>query len=274
MKTINITLVMMLFVLRAFSFNTTDSLGIQKIEGKNYIIHKVSSDETLYSLLKKYDCSSEEVRACNPELKNSSKIFVNQLIKFPTPYSAQQSEAGGSTINEYIVKPGETLYSLSRNLGIPINVLRNLNSLPDNNIRSGQKLFLNEKAKSLAKNDVLSMPAKPLPPVRENVGVIVVPNAPGGEKVKEIGIAQVINTGRKSNKHLALHRTAPVGSLMTITNEATGDHVMVKVIGPLPPTGENENILVRISPSAYNKLQPRDSSLRAEVVYTLPPKGR
>lgn len=264
----------MLFVLRAFSFNTLDSLGIQKIEGKNYIVHKVRGDETLYSLLKKYECSSGDVLACNPELKNSSKIYINQIIKFPTTYVTTEPVAKKAGSNEYIVKPGETLYSLSRNLGIPLEELRAINGLSDNNIRSGQKLFLNTTAKSLATNGMLTKPSHPLPPVNENVGVIVVPNAPVGEKVIEIGIAQVINTGRKSNKHLALHRTAPVGSLMTITNEATGDRVVVKVIGPLPATGENENIVVRISPTAYNKLKPRDSSLRAEVVYTIPPKAR
>jgi LysM repeat protein len=275
MKTINITIILVLFALRALSFNTLDSLGIQKVDGKNYIVHKVRSDETLYSLLRKYECSTGEVLSCNPELKNSTSIYVNQVIKFPTLLSIPEPGANSAIqAKEYTVKPGETLYSISRNYGIALEQLRNLNGLKDNNIKSGQTLILSKSENLIAKSGVLENSKKTFPPKAEKTGVTVVPNAPMGERVVESGLAQVINTGRKSNKHLALHRTAPVGSLMKITNEATGDKVIVKVIGPLPLTGENENILVRISPTAYNKLKPHDSSLRAEVVYTLPPRSR
>lgn len=277
MKTINITFLLMLFVVRAFSLTTIDSLGVQSHEGKSYIIHKVTADETLYSLLKKYECSVGEVLDANPELKNSSKIYVNQVIKFPTLLKVTTKPKPQTVAKaDHIVQAGETLYSISKQYGISLEQLRAINGLMDNNIKSGQAINLDPAQKNtfIASNKVISKPKNILPPVSENVNVMVVPNAPRGELVTEVGIAQVINTGRKSNKHLALHRTAPIGSLMTIKNEATGERVMVKVIGTLPPTGENENVLVRISPSAYNKLKPRDTSLRAEVAYSLPPNSK
>jgi flagellum-specific peptidoglycan hydrolase FlgJ len=46
------------------------------------------------------------------------------------------------TSKHYQVKKGDTLYALSRKFGIPVNVLKKLNNLQDNNIYVGQKLFL------------------------------------------------------------------------------------------------------------------------------------
>jgi rare lipoprotein A (peptidoglycan hydrolase) len=70
---------------------------------------------------------------------------------------------------------------------------------------------------------------------------------------------------------LALHKTAPLGSLILVKNKATGRQVTAKVIGKLPDTGNNENVLIRLSPAAFYKLNPKDIRISAEVTYYLPP---
>ena len=57
-----------------------------------------------------------------------------------------------------------------------------------------------------------------------------------------------------TEKYLALHKTAPVGTIMQVKNAMNGLYVYVRVIGKLPNTGENNNILVRLSPRAVQKL--------------------
>ena len=90
------------------------------------------------------------------------------------------------------------------------------------------------------------------------------PNAPGGKKNIENGVAEVIDAGEKTDKYLALHKTAPVGTLIQVRNEANGLSVWVKVIGKLPESGET---IIKISPKAFEKLQPRDKRIRAEISY-------
>lgn len=44
----------------------------------------------------------------------------------------------------YIVQKGDTLYSISRKFNIPINTLKQINNLQDNNLSIGQKIYLTD----------------------------------------------------------------------------------------------------------------------------------
>lgn len=70
-----------------------------------------------------------------------------------------------------------------------------------------------------------------------------------------------------TDKYLALHKTAPVGTIMQVKNAGNGQSVYVRVIGKLPDTGENSNILVRLSPRAVQKLGTSDARFRVETSY-------
>jgi LysM repeat protein len=49
----------------------------------------------------------------------------------------------GSTI--HVVKPGETLYRISRRYGVKVDTLRKWNKLPDDIIEVGQKLIVSQE---------------------------------------------------------------------------------------------------------------------------------
>ena len=86
-----------------------------------------------------------------------------------------------------------------------------------------------------------------------------------GRKTED-GIGAVIdNSG--TDKYLALHKTAPVGTIMEVKNMVNGQTVYVRVIGQLPDTGENDNVLVRLSPRAVAKLGTTDAKFRVETSY-------
>ena len=85
-------------------------------------------------------------------------------------------------------------------------------------------------------------------------------------RVSESGLAAVIDNNG-TDKYLALHKTAPVGTIMQVKNAMNGQSVYVRVIGKLPDTGENNNILVRLSPRAVQKLGTSDQRFRVETSY-------
>lgn len=85
-------------------------------------------------------------------------------------------------------------------------------------------------------------------------------------RVSESGLATAIATDA-SDKYLALHKTAPVGTIMQVRNIMNGQSVYVRVIGPLPDTGENTNILVRLSKRAVQRLATPDQRFRVETSY-------
>ncbi|WP_165963528.1 LysM peptidoglycan-binding domain-containing protein [Hymenobacter radiodurans] len=85
-------------------------------------------------------------------------------------------------------------------------------------------------------------------------------------RVTESGLATKIE-GTGTDKYLALHKTAAVGTIMQVRNIMNGQSVYVRVIGQLPDTGENSNILVRLSPRAVQRLSTPDSRFRVETSY-------
>jgi LysM repeat protein len=61
----------------------------------------------------------------------------------PPPSDMQMdAKAGG---NVHVVKPGETLYRISRRYGVKVDTLRKWNKLPDDIIEVGQKLIVSQE---------------------------------------------------------------------------------------------------------------------------------
>ena len=91
-----------------------------------------------------------------------------------------------------------------------------------------------------------------------------------GRRIAETGLADVIDPSDTSPKLLALHRSAPVGSLVQVRNDSSNQTLWVKVIGRLPDTGLNDRVIVKLSARAFAKLSPGTQRFRAEVSYLVP----
>jgi LysM repeat protein len=91
-----------------------------------------------------------------------------------------------------------------------------------------------------------------------------------GRRIAETGLADVIDPADTSPKLLALHRSAPVGSLIQVKNDSSNQTLWVKVIGRLPDTGLNDRVIVKLSARAFAKLSPNTQRFRAEVSYLVP----
>lgn len=109
-----------------------------------YIIHKVESKETLYSLAKKYNVSMESICDLNPELKTGN-LKVGAKLKFvnpnPTPAVTENSVAETQKVDEianvnvvHKVLPKETLYKISKQYNVKIDELVKLNPGVENGL--------------------------------------------------------------------------------------------------------------------------------------------
>ncbi|OJJ17425.1 hypothetical protein BKI52_26495 [marine bacterium AO1-C] len=85
--------------------------------------------------------------------------------------------------------------------------------------------------------------------------------------VFEKGMAGMIDVGQDSQKYQALHRTAPVGSFVRVTNLSNGKLVVVSVIGKLPESTPN-NVIIKLTKRAYDQINAKDN-IAVEIDYDL-----
>jgi LysM repeat protein len=360
----------------------TDSVGIEKIDGKRFILHRVDEGQTLYAVARRYGRSVADIKAANPDM--SDALRYDQVIRIPIPDGAlskkeekkidkaikkQEKEEKKQAAVEndtkkssdpakagiHVVESGQTLYSLASRYGVSQSDLRKWNNLSGDNVLIGQALIVSEKAyqdRNPSSPADTGTPAKPTPArpaethsnesktaptatpkptethsnepktvpaatpkptethssesktvpssdpkptrrneqgsgtdesVSKNASSTTLPKPaepeiesprPGndapmptrGRRISSSGVAEMIE-GSGSGKYLALHRSAPIGTLVQVRNEFNNQSMWVKVIGRLPDTGVNDKILIKLSSLAFTKLSPEDRRFRAEVSY-------
>lgn len=103
-------------------------------------LHIVQKGETLYSISKALNISIEKLKSINPSLDGKT-IFVGQKILL----NNKEEPEFNNVIKDpfYIVKSGDTIFSIAMKYKIPTKKIIEFNNLNNNQIKIGQKIFLN-----------------------------------------------------------------------------------------------------------------------------------
>ena len=286
MKNYKLTLLIaFLFGLNLSSKATTlDSLGLKKENNKTFLLFKVGPKQSLFSILKRYNLSLTEFKSVNTEIEIPVK--TGEIVYIPLHY-LEESNPAPKLVEEkvaeapkeaeiHIVAPKQGLLSVANMHKVTMAELRKWNNLTSDRLQEGQRLIVSDpsgtkstiavdKASLLpAKTSAAATPPTPAPvteaPAKEK----------GPEDIKkkiETGIAELIDVPDNSGKFLALHRTAPIGTLVLVKNLTNNQSIWVKVIGRLP-NGDNK-VIIKLSPKAFEKLNAVDKRVRAEISYLL-----
>ena len=108
--------------------------GLEEIDDNIYIVKK---GDTLYGIANKYGISVDELKAINNLTNNN--LSVGQVLKIP-----EIIEDDVPNENIYIVKSGDTLYSIANKYGMSVQELKDLNKLTSNTLSIGQQLVVSE----------------------------------------------------------------------------------------------------------------------------------
>ncbi len=220
------------------------------------VTHEVRGGETLYSISRRYGLAVADVKRWN-NLPDAGGVQTGQVLMLsgtPAPKIPQKSAA---EIAKDQLKTPSTPTS-PRTEPVRSEQARNEATKPDP-----------VPAKPEETAPVRREPEDPSPSEAVRSADAPVPNAGNiARHRRETGLAEVIGVDDKSGRYLGLHRTAPVGSMVTVRNEANNQSVLVKIIGKLPNTGLNERVIIKLSPGAFGRLSPVDRRFRAEVSYT------
>ena len=253
-------------------------------------IHKVAEKETLFSISRLYGVTVDELKLWN-KLTSSDLAVGQELIirkvDTATPSTDPPSVTPGIQKGVHEVKAGESLYGISRQYGVSLDELKRWNNLDGNDLKVGQLLFVEPPATGTA--STTSTRSKPEPVKAEEsdpvetptsptstttavnttpvVQTITVPAGPPADAIVQSGLAELIEGTEGNRKYLALHRTAPVGTILKVRNEMNNREVFVRVIGKQPDTALTNNLIIKISRSAYDRLGAIDPRFRVEVTY-------
>ncbi|MGB5359665.1 LysM peptidoglycan-binding domain-containing protein [Eudoraea sp.] len=106
-----------------------------------YISYTVPPKKTLYSLSQEYNISSQDIVRLNPEIGERGGLKENMVIRLPEMKS-DDNEVNTDNFLFYEVKPKQTVYSLTRNLGIDYKELLELNPDLSKGLKAGMVLKL------------------------------------------------------------------------------------------------------------------------------------
>lgn len=348
-----------------------DSIGVETVNGKVFVIHKVSEKETLYAISRRYGTTVDAIVQYNPTAKTS--LDVGQILKVPytAPAGARKTTpapaAGGGII--HVVTAGETIFSIAKAYSVSAEDIKQWNNLGDNAISAGRELVIKRRGTASATTTpVTTPPTTPTPISRKgthtvaaketmfsiarqydisvdqlkqwnsltttslSVGQVLMVASPersapvttaprqenpptvakttpvtktepqhttpppvstppasntpvatkepatqtirisestkNSDEVLESGMAELIEGTEGNRKYLALHRTAPVGTILKIKNEMNNREVFVRVMGKLPEGAmADSKVVIRISKSAYDRLGAIDPKFRVQVTY-------
>lgn len=269
----------------------------ETVHGVTYIIHEIQSKETYYQLSRTYDIAINDLMNAN----NSKDLRAGDTVRIPKLAKKKAKETDKANGNEvtpkihatidnapavdpslkkyvmtdYKVGSKETLYSIAKRFNTSIKDLQILNNLEDERISAGQ---------------VLHIPNGPLPePKKDEAKVpelIIVPSARGNGNISEkdfdenrYGIREKSERGigvwmenleTKNNSYLALHKTAPVGTILKITNPITKSVTYAKVVGKFTENSETQEAIVVLSKSAAANVGAFDKRFLIQLNYGLP----
>lgn len=273
-----------------------DSVGHKWENGKLFVLHQVEKGQTAFAISRRYGASVDAIKEANG---GSIDVKVGQVIK--VPYSryrnaakapaTEGATAARATGEQATIRPapkadaqgthtvevGNTLYNIAARYGVSVTDVKAWNGLNSDQVMLGQVLIVS--AGKFTENN--QAPRVSAVPATDSVRVVAAENIVKAERVipevpkltnmrsvKQQGLAEKIDVGGSSPKYLALHREAPIGTLIQVTNQTNREVIWVKVIGRIPDTSINEDIVIKLSGSAFDKISPQTRRFRAEVTYS------
>lgn len=117
--------------------------SITLVFSQETIKHKVVSGESIYAIAKKYKVTEADIYQLNPKVKGAV-LQLNSIIIIPNKNKnkAKTTETSDK-LQEHIVTKGETLFAISKQYGISISKLKEINpELDDKGLQIGSKIKL------------------------------------------------------------------------------------------------------------------------------------
>jgi LysM repeat protein len=257
--------------------------------------YRVAKDETLYSIAKKTGNDVEVIKLWNDLNSDIIKPGQDLIVgygdgtynRIPNPEGDKLEELTHNTqdvfsdTNEKNKNKNNTTYTKpsSDNKTKPISSVSSNNTKPNEKktevvaptTTTNNATTVTTPKVSASTNTVVIAPETKVEEMNEPVKVTTSVYDQNKSDAKLIYITEkglcTYTKGSSGNNYFALHPSAPIGAMINVRNMMNNKSIQVKVIGRLPNTPENENILIKLSGSAAQALNAVDDRFLVQLSY-------
>lgn len=317
-----------------FANPLVDSIGVENLNGKKVIVHKLDPKDNYYSIGRRYNISPKAIIQFN----NNAPLKIGGIVKVPTelpfsgeataqqavtapakqaaanPAPAQQKpvtqapvqqnkpqvqapvsspapvtqpaaskpqQAAADTVKkvsmlnvqQYKVSAGETLFSIAKRFNTSVEDIKALNKLSSDSVTPNQVINVRTGLPpEEAKQPVMQ---------RDSTSVAAQQDTTGGDhgKANRFGLYEKVekgvatwmdDAGLDPKKELVLHRTAPIGTIIKITNPMNNHTTFAKVVGRFTDNETNKNVLIIMTKNTADALGALDKRFQVNISYGSP----
>ncbi|KAA8483601.1 LysM repeat protein [Arcticibacter tournemirensis] len=270
-----------IFTSSAFG-NLRDSVGVENVNGKQVVLHRVAAKESYYSISRLYHVLPKDII----DLNKVKTLQPGITLRIPTnrdyiqPGTQPKAAAAlpAEDLIDYKVGPKETLFAIAKRFNTNIDEIKRINNLKSNNLSVGQIIKVRQGGSSVpppvstpqaSDSSPAIIPADSDSAAADNTRIH--PNRYGVTEKTERGAAVWISDEHlDATKMLALHRTAPIGTVIKITNPMSGKSTFAKVVGKYTENETTKDVIIVITKATADLLGALDKRFQVNIDYGVP----
>jgi len=248
--------------------------------------HTVLRNETIFTIAKQYGVTAYQIRKLNDLPDNA--ITIGQVLKVPGGIVAdvqvpKEKQAENTRTKEkdvqapkeesfiHTVATGENIFSIAKKYNLTAYQIRTANKLDDNTLKVDQKLIIPKPPQPKSVNDVSKedQESNPDSTMVKDPKLRRDPSVYGLSQIEEKGTAVwIADQDLDGTKMLVLHRTAPVGRVIKITNPMTNRTTFAKVVGKFTENESTKDVIIVMTKAVADSLGALDKRFFCNLTYS------
>ncbi|MGI4022924.1 MAG: DPBB and LysM peptidoglycan-binding domain-containing protein [Janthinobacterium lividum] len=235
-----------------------------------------------------FDTNFTSVKTASPTTSSSTKPANNTTSQVTANTSAENNNQPEYT--QYKVSAGETLYAISKRFQVKVDDIISWNNLKSNSLNAGQMLRIKrdepqpapiitapviaaptESTMTVVKDQTLKRDST-RPAESDSSSNRRLPNNRYGltERNEKGTAVWISDPNLDAKKKYVLHRTAPIGTIIKITNPNTNRTTFAKVVGSFTENETNKDAIVVMTKDVAESLGALDKRFYVSISYGSP----
>ncbi len=262
-------------------------------ENTGSISHTIKAKENLNMLAEKYGTTVDEIKRLNGLTSNN--LQIGQVLRIPsangdatpieapkvadTPPVKSKQKKTEETANqpspvantdgtfEHTVIAGETIYTIAKKYSLTTFQLKTWNNLTSNDLTTGQKLII-RGAKPVAGLADEDQGSEANPNTLKEPSFKGSPSKYGITQFEEKGTALwITDNDLDPSKMLVLHRTAPIGTIIKVTNPMSNRSAFAKVVGKFTENESTKDVIIVMTKAVADAVGALDKRFFCNINY-------